>query len=983
MVEMVGLDIKTTFHEYALKAEKTPIVDETCGVFTESGIASLIAMGFPKEEIAAAIAYGFMGGYVNKFVGNEKFGDYASAQGGPFNGKSCLAALALHTGMEIHAFPHRQLFGALGAVIAVSNEIKRMESEGVEFESKFRGLDLADMKFEKKVENCSKIINDTCGLRDCQLQVYKVGDDSIYSGGLCPKGNTDASTKRAPNYVDTYKRILEKHLKKYSISLEDDTEKERILIPRSLTFLNEKGVFYTAFYKALGFDVCISPESDDNIANIGIKYSHSETCYPVKLAHGHAGFLKKHLRKGKDKILMVNVIGAGQEKYRFCPYVGGAGFIVKDALHIKNKDVLLPVVYFNDPDYPMEENMHDDLNRVFKGRFSQADIKKCVKKAEEAEKKFLEDVYATGEKIVVNLKEKGINVFIGIGRGYTILDDKASSKVHELFASCGLHFVPAFFLKTPKYRIDKISDNMYWYQGQSMIKYNLMTAIDPKLYGVRETNFNCGTDSFLLYHEESIMSRAEKPHLVLQTDGHNSNAQFGTRTLANYEVVKKHKPKKVRIDDFKKILPEPEMKNRLLGIPYMGDNSNTLAAALRGAGFNVEVMPTYTKKAQEMARKFVSTNTCRPFSFQIGDQLAWVCSLKERGMDPNNEAAVFHPTTKGPCRLGQYPVMLRKFLDEMGFDKVPVISPDAEHDYNNMPIPKPVLLKISTIFYKGVFCHDVLYDALLRTRPYERIKGSTDKVYNAMRNKLYHLVEERASTKKLKRFMRKAKEKFESVLDKSKKRKPLVAMNGEIFVRSHPKSNQDSIKLLEKYGLEVMLGSISQWTSYVNRYNIRKHIDSRNVKGVFLSLLKSGFIKNISYRLYAPFAEYLEGRKAHDPEHLLEASQKDLVYERRIGGEAPLSIGEAHLFSKGDLNDISGIYHVGPFGCMQETVATSKIHSIIHKRRRNAKEMHEKIVPFMDGVFGDSELPNLEAEIAAFAEKCYLKRELTKAKKSS
>jgi hypothetical protein len=31
----------------------------------------------------------------------------------------------------------------------------------------------------------------------------------------------------------------------------------------------------------------------------------------------------------------------------------------------------------------------------------------------------------------------------------------------------------------------------------------------------------------------------------------------------------------------------------------------------------------------------------------------------------------------------------------------------------------------------------------------------------------------------------------------------------------------------------------------------------------------------------------------------------------------------------------------------------------------------------MDAVFGDSELPNLEAEIAAFAEKCYLKQELS------
>ncbi len=75
--------------------------------------------------------------------------------------------------------------------------------------------------------------------------------------------------------------------------------------------------------------------------------------------------------------------------------------------------------------------------------------------------------------------------------------------------------------------------------------------------------------------------------------------------------------------------------------------------------------------------------------------------------------------------------------------------------------------------------------------------------------------------------------------------------------------------------------------------------------------------------------------------------------------------------------DICGIYHVGPFGCMQETAATSMIQALIQQHRRKAKTMNEKIAPFMDAVFGESELPNLEAEIAAFAEKCYLKKEIT------
>ncbi len=126
LINMIGLSYDE-FEEYALNAKRTPVVDETCGVFTEDGIARLVALRLPKEEVAAAIAYGFIGGYINKFVGNEKFGEYISAQGGPFKNNAALAALAAHTGLKINAFPHRQLFGAYGAAIAAHNRLIKNE----------------------------------------------------------------------------------------------------------------------------------------------------------------------------------------------------------------------------------------------------------------------------------------------------------------------------------------------------------------------------------------------------------------------------------------------------------------------------------------------------------------------------------------------------------------------------------------------------------------------------------------------------------------------------------------------------------------------------------------------------------------------------------------------------------------------------------------------------------------------------------------
>lgn len=977
MVEMIGLDITSTFHDYALAAEQTPVVDDTCGVFTEAGVARLISLGFPKEEIAAAIAYGFMGGYVNTFIGNESFGDCASAQGGPFTGRAPLAALAMHTDMEIHAFPHRQLFGALGAALAVSQEMRTLETKRIPYECRFRGLEACLSTFVKSERTCGQEIQDSCGMKDCRLSIYNVGPEKIITGGACPKGNTDASGKRSPDYVDIYKRILGKHLASHCSDLYDPGSKERIMIPRALSFWNEKGVFYAAFYKHLGFDVVLSPESDDAITEMGLASAHSETCFPVKIAHGHAAFLKPLMRQGKDKLLLVSVIGEGKEKYKFCPYVSAAGFLVKDSLGMDNKDVLIPVIYFNDPSHPIDRAFHNDLLRVFGKRYSLKQIRKAISAARKAETLFCDEIHATGQSIVSRLIRKNEKIYIGLGRGYTLFDDKANSKVHELFVKNGLHYVPAFFLKQESYDIEQIAENMYWVQGRKIIRDNLSTAINPHFFPVRATNFNCGSDSMLLFQEERIIEKAGKPHLVLQTDGHSSNAQFGTRIHANHEVVKTYKPKPIVLQDFVNGSPPVILKNKIIGIPYMGDHSYVLAATFRALGFKSEVMPTQTSESRTFADKLGGANICQPFSFQVGDSLAWIHDLKSRGINPEKQAVIMEPMAKGPCRFGQYHVLLKKIIAESGFPELDILSPDAEKDYSNLPMKNSEIVSQAKDLFKGIFCMDILYDALLRTRPYEKVKGSALACYNELSKKLISHIESRADIKTLVGFMSHSKKRYESLLDPKIPRKPIIAVTGEIFMRLNPHANNNSIVMLEKYNLEMRLAPLSLWMEYTNRTSIQNFKMANSWKKYIMAIVKKRYMQNVTRVLFEPFGEYLKGREPHDSTHIIDHVQRDLVYDENIQGESPLSIGEAYMFASGKINDISGIYHIGPFGCMQEIAATSQIQSVTRRIRQSACSINEKIIPFMDAIFGDSELSNLDAEMAVFSEKCHVKHRLT------
>jgi predicted nucleotide-binding protein (sugar kinase/HSP70/actin superfamily) len=838
--------------------------------------------------------------------------------------------------------------------------------------SYFKGLEISDMKFERKKVKCSEVVKDSCGTRDCNLEQYKLGDDIILSGGLCPKGNTGSFAKKAPDYVRMYLNILDEHLKKISRTIDDPEDNGiRIYIPRSMTFLNEKGVFYSSIYHNLGFDVRISPESNEEISNLGKMSSHSEFCYPVILAHGHALYIKQKMRE-QDKLLLVDAISVSNKRLKFCPYVASAGHVISANISIDKNKLLLPVIYFDDKKHKIHKVIYNDLNRLFKDKFSISQVKDAVEKAKINEINFLNEVYSKGNEIVENLVKNNEKIYFGIGRGYTLFDNKASSGVHELFIINGLHFIPSYFLNNVD--TTDLAENMYWFQGKRMLNYTKDSLENNNLFPVRLTNFNCGPDSILYYHEEKLVNNYNKPWLVLETDGHNSNAQFGTRIMAHNRVVDKYIKKHDNVIIENNNLRGEDFSNRLLGIPYMGDSADILAAAFRSCGINAVVMPTRTVDSITLSKKLVKTNTCQPFSFQIGDHIAWLESLKEKGIDVNEKAALFLPTTRGPCRFGQYSVILKNLLDERGFNRVPVINPNSTTDYSDVNLP---MIKINTIVrrvFKGNLANELLFSCLLRTRPYEKNKGESDELYNRLHKELIVLIEKKSNLKELVNFLEKSLEEFQKIDKDDSVRYPLVLMGGEIFVRNHEKSNYDSARLLEKYKLEVVIDPIFVWIDYINKDNIRKSIKDKRLFQLGKSFLKKAYLSKVLKSLFEPLKDYLERREIHNVFELIDNAEKDMVYTSHVGGESCVSIGSAYSFVQGKL-PIDGIYHVGPFGCMQETISTSRSQALLQEERgKSLKSGEDKVMPYLDAVFGEVPISNLESQIAIFAENCWLKK---------
>jgi len=1009
MADIIDLNVENTLQQAALDAEKVPVIDSTCGVFMEMDENRLIAEGFSKEQIAAAIVRGTAASYYYKFVGGSQHaGDKCSAQGGPPLGKAFLAALAQVTEKQIEAYPHREMFGAWGQALDIIENIKRAEAQGKKCESAFRGWDLVDMPFQKVQVSCKELFGaKTCGMRDCKLEVFSIEDDEIITGGFCPRGNSESAKKPKTNYVDKYHKIYEKHFKMQGGLLQDlsDLEVDRqqtvtVGIKRSTATLGEKGIWSAALFNKLGFFPVVSPKTDKEIAKIGVDNSRTEFCIARKLATGHAAILNNN--PGVEYLFnpsFIELRTGTPPDLKYCIYTETEGYILNDVLSLDKNKQINPILHFGDPELLVRE-IKKEFDRL-KFDFTERQIKNAIRYADNAENKFKAELCDEGEKFLARVERNNEKVYVGIGRDYVLLDPEASSNSGTMLSQIkGLNYIPQLFLehKFMDIPLDEFVENEFWVQSVKILKANVFVANHPNLFAIRMMNFACGPDSLKIYQEEKIHQAANKPVLVLLTDAQTNNAPFVTRTEAHERVVNQSKPAKLEIDKIRKPANDTSGKRTWL-IPYMGDASYVGAAGLRYFGVNSRVLPTNTQRGYEVARKHIYTEVCHPLKGVVGDAIGFLQEeIERKGKEyVENNYLVMLPTTSGPCRFGKYTELVREFLDREGLLKVPVAGPSSESDYQDIPFPGKLSssekTRMQQMLFKGIKGSDLLEDITLRFRPYAVDRRQVEKIRAERLRALERVVENGAETDQLVNWGRQTVSEFREIKLRDVERFPLVLYIGEIYMRQHDPYTNFVVHKLEQQGLEIVRDPVTDWLDYVNKMNIRnnrrdiglafKSFDlSRTLKVAKKfgkSYLKGRYMTSVEDKIAGPFHEVLKGRHVlPKPIDMIGTLERNHEGHGNIEGESPLSTGIAYHL----MNDlirpvggayISGIYHVGPFTCMQEGVATAKIEAMAKELRKRKPDL---VFPIIHAFFGDSPSANLDSEIAVFTEQCYQKRDM-------
>jgi predicted nucleotide-binding protein (sugar kinase/HSP70/actin superfamily) len=413
-------------------------------------------------------------------------------------------------------------------------------------------------------------------------------------------------------------------------------------------------------------------------------------------------------------------------------------------------------------------------------------------------------------------------------------------------------------------------------------------------------------------------------------------------------------------------------------IPEMNRfSSHLLAGVFHGFGVNAEVMETY--EGLDLGKKFTSGKECFPCVVTLGDILLFMKKERQRlgdRFDPENYM-YFMPEANGPCRFGMYNKYHRIILDSMpGLDKVKIAALNSDDAYSlDGLIPREKMRDFRKAGYLSIVVGDILDRLLWRIRPYEKAEGMADTCINDATERLTESFAQHSSKNDLSpilgdliEIVKEGKE----IVDPRIPKRPLIGVVGEIYVRTHVKSNQDTIRTLERYGAEAINASIGEWINYTTYEQVRlaKSALRLNLKRFQFKGIKQSLFRYLKYSLTL-FYQYMQQRKVyqrvrkyidieedHKIGHLEKVLKGNNTFSFEVGTEACLSISSAIELAHRGYN---GIVNIFPFTCMPSNLTASIAKPLMAKLN----------IPYIDISCDGSLQPGREAALRTFMYQAY------------
>ena len=621
------------FGPLALTAQAPVELGERCTVFIETAIQSALAQGASQAEVAAGLCQSIVRNYLHKVVGSKLVGRRIVLQGGVAYNPGIVAAFRQEFGDRLTVSPCFSISGAFGVAL--------LALETAEGPSRFHG-------FTGQGEESPALSPEV----QRNIAFYQRGPQ------LLLEGYDPAPVPR----------------------------RKTVGVPFAL-MIHKFFPMANAFFRQLGYNVLLSLPTNEEIIHLSQQTAQAETCYPVKLIHGHMAWLAQ---RKVDYIFLPSVHTMKHETSHVehnygCVYMQTAPRLAARALRLDEQGIELLNPVF-DLDFGQEA-----MASAMLGLGKQLGIPKvrclpALMAGAQAVRRHTAAVERQGQALLASLKPED-RVLVLITRNYGLSDPVLNMGIPRLLLERGHKVITLSHL--PAHDLDLSADhpNLYWPFGQHILSGAKLAAHHPNLYAVYLTNHGCGPDTMLanLFRKEM----GEKPYLHIEVDEHFSPVGVITRVEAFLQSLESRPPQPLpegfRLTNVEhrsaKVVSAPDPGRGPLYLPDLPPFTPYLRNYVEQV-WNTETRPMPLGEPSLMlGRAETSAKEYLPFPALLGGCLD--AATQELG-----PFQVLIPTTQGAEADGQYPWAVEAVLARRGLGRVTLVSPELETLPEHCPNPE-------------------------------------------------------------------------------------------------------------------------------------------------------------------------------------------------------------------------------------------------------------------------------------------------------
>ena len=905
------------FAQAALFAENPIDLGTRCTVFMNSKVKQAQKEGATVADISAGLAYSVIKNALYKVIkvsDATELGRHIVVQGGTFYNDAVLRSFEKIASCKAIRPDIAGIMGAFGAaLIARERYVEGAATTMLSIEK------INDLQFTTTMAKCKGCTN------NCRLTINRfTGGRQFISGNRCERGlGKEKNKEKIPNLFE-YKNKL---LFGYEPLEADEAERGEIGIPRVLN-MYENYPFWFTFFTKLKYRVILTPASTHKMYELGIESIPSESeCYPAKLAHGHVTWL---IRQGIKEIFYPSIPYERKEfpdanNHYNCPIVTSYPENIKNNIDELRDDRIRfrhPFLNFESP-----ETITLGLTREFP-EIPATEIEEAVRLAWDELAKTREAMWEKGQETLKWLKDNHRHGIVLAGRPYHV-DSEINHGIPELINSYGVAVLTEDSisnLNEPERPLIVMDQWMYHSRLYAAANYVKTTE---NLDLIQLNSFGCGLDAVTTDQVKDILANSGKIYTCLKIDEISNLGAARIRVRSLLAAIRAREEKK----EERKIVPasfdrvvftEKMRKDYTILCPQMTPiHFDLLETAFNASGYRLEVLNRDEREAVNLGLKYVNNDACYPSIIVVGQIMSALLS----GKYDLSKTAVLISQTGGGCRASNYIGFIRRALEKAGMEQIPVISINLSGLEKNPGFKLTPQLLIRGVY--AAFFGDVFMRCVYRMRPYEQVKGTTDKLHEKWVGICKKFISSRYPTYgQFKKICRQIIREFDNI-PITDVQKPKVGIVGEILVKFLPAANNHLVELLEAEGAEAVMPDLIDFLLYCF-YNSNFKTEELGMKKSSATIANMG-IKLVEQLRGAAAKEFRASRHFTPPAHIEDLANyaKDIVSLGNQTGEGWFLTGEMlELIHSG----VNNIVCTQPFGCLpNHVVGKGVIKEIRHQ----------------------------------------------------